>query len=204
MKIRTATESDLPAIVAIADASIAAGGRTGFTSLRSLDAWREWYREHDPMTHPVLVACVEEAAAASSTDLFDPPATPGAKPSIDTPPLAGSPVVGYLAFSPYRPGRPALARTAELSLFIADALHRCGVGSALLRHAIDLAPTLGLDRLVGYLLATNPASREFFHAHGFELWGTLPGVARVGERDVDHWIVGRVLAPASGASRSVS
>jgi L-amino acid N-acyltransferase YncA len=172
METRLARPADLPSIGRITNAAIERGGETGFTAPLPALHWEAWLEAHRPDRHPVIVAL-----NATTEE-----------------------VVGYLSLSPYRPGRGILDRTAEVSIFIDAEHHRRGVGKALIAHALALAPALGLDRVLGILLATNRASLAFFERCGFSLWGTFPGVARIEGADVDHRIVGRAIEPPGPGS----
>lgn len=104
-------------------------------------------------------------------------------------------IAGWCSLSPWRSGRGALAATAEISVYIAPERQRQGIGTALIRHAVQHAPEAGIDRLLAIGLETNAASLELFTREGFERWGTLPGVALFGSDRVGQWILGRSLAP---------
>jgi L-amino acid N-acyltransferase YncA len=54
--IREAREEDLPAIVAIYNASIPGRASTADTEPVSVDSRREWFRQHGPGRHPLWVA----------------------------------------------------------------------------------------------------------------------------------------------------
>lgn len=92
---------------------------------------------------------------------------------------------GWLSFLPFHQ-RPAYRATAELSVYIAPARQRGGVGRALLHRAIEAAPGLGRKTLVGLIFGHNAASLGLFESFGFERWGRLPRVAELDgiERDV--------------------
>jgi len=56
MTIRDATEADLPAIVAIYNATIAGGMATADTEPVTVDSRRDWFHEHNPNARPLWVA----------------------------------------------------------------------------------------------------------------------------------------------------
>ncbi len=105
-------------------------------------------------------------------------------------------IAAWLSFSSFY-GRPAYERTAELSVYVAHAHRRLGLGSTLLREAIVRAPALGVDRLLGFIFGHNLPSLQLFERFGFERWALLPGVARLDGTDRDLVIVGLVLPGAS-------
>jgi phosphinothricin acetyltransferase len=63
MTIRDATEDDLPAIVAIYNASIPSRTATADTEPISIKSRRDWFREHDPERRPLWVAVEDEVVA---------------------------------------------------------------------------------------------------------------------------------------------
>ncbi len=52
-----------------------------------------------------------------------------------------------------------------------------GYGKKILQYAIDQAPALGINTLLGFIFAHNIPSIELFKRFHFEQWGYLPGVA---------------------------
>jgi len=101
-------------------------------------------------------------------------------------------VVAWLGFSSFY-GRPAYQRTAELSIYVDQAARSQGLGSALMREALAYAPTVGVDRIVGFVFAHNAPSLALCARLGFERWGLLPGVARLDGVDRDLVVVGRFV-----------
>jgi phosphinothricin acetyltransferase len=97
---------------------------------------------------------------------------------------------GWLGFQSFY-GRPAYAATAELSVYVAAAVQRRGVGRRLLHEAIERAPGLGLNTLLGFVFAHNTPSLALFERAGFRRWGHLPGVAVLDRIERDLVIVGR-------------
>jgi L-amino acid N-acyltransferase YncA len=63
MTIRDATEGDLPAIVAIYNASVPGRTATADTEPVSIESRREWFRDHDPEKRPLWVAVDDEIVA---------------------------------------------------------------------------------------------------------------------------------------------
>ena len=120
-----------------------------------------WFAAHPPEAHPLWVA---EASGA---------------------------VAGWCSLGPWRAGRGALRRTAEISVYVAPDRQRQGVGTALVRHALEAAPGLGIRTLLAIGLETNAASLALFLREGFERWGALPGVAEIGGQRLGQWILGR-------------
>ena len=61
IKIRDATEADLPAIVEIHNAAIASRISTAQLEPVTVEGQREWFRAHSPAQHPIWVAKLEGA-----------------------------------------------------------------------------------------------------------------------------------------------
>jgi L-amino acid N-acyltransferase YncA len=114
----------------------------------------------------------------------------------DTRPLwvveAQDAVVAWLSFSSFY-GRPAYARTAELSVYIDARYRRQGLGTALLEAALAHAPAIGVCRLLGFIFGHNTPSLALFARAGFARWGLLPGVAVLDGVERDVVIVGRCI-----------
>ncbi len=101
-------------------------------------------------------------------------------------------VAAWLSYSSFY-GRPAYAKTAELSVYVDERYRGQGVGAYLLGEAIGHAPALGVDRLLGFIFAHNRPSLALFERFGFERWALLPGVAMLDGVERDLAIVGRRL-----------
>jgi len=99
-------------------------------------------------------------------------------------------VAGWLSFEDFY-GRPAYGATAEVGVYVAPERRREGIGRALLRHALERAPELGLSTLLGLVFAHNAASVALLGRLGFEQWGRLPRVARIDGRGRDVLVLGR-------------
>jgi L-amino acid N-acyltransferase YncA len=102
-------------------------------------------------------------------------------------------VLAWLGFQPFY-GRPAYAKTAELSIYVAATQRRRGMGRQLLERAIAHAPHLGLQTLLGFIFADNQPSLQLFEHCAFQRWGCLPQVANFDGVERDLVIVGRRLS----------
>jgi L-amino acid N-acyltransferase YncA len=98
-------------------------------------------------------------------------------------------IVGWFSFQSFY-GRPAYHRTAEVSVYVAGAARRSGVGRRLLAAGTRQAPALGLRTLVGFIFAHNTASLRLFESFAFAPWGHLPRVAELDGMERDLVIVG--------------
>jgi L-amino acid N-acyltransferase YncA len=147
--VRDATEADLPAIVAIYNQSIPGGWSTADTRPVSVADRLEWFRKFDPARRPLWVAEVD------------------------------SHVVGWIGLSSFYAGRPAYDATAEVSVYIATAYHRRGIGLHLKQRMIAHCPRLGVTTLLSMHFDHNAATRHVNESLGFEQFGHLPEIAVV-------------------------
>lgn len=161
MTPRHAQVADLPAIVAIYNASIPGRAATADTEPVSIASRETWFAEFDPARRPLWV--------------------------VDDP--AGG-IAAWLSVRSFY-GRPAYHRTAEIGVYTAPEAQRRGIARALLRHAISTGPALGLATLVAFVFGHNTASLALFDRMGFVRWGTLPGVAELDGVERDLAILGR-------------
>jgi L-amino acid N-acyltransferase YncA len=99
-------------------------------------------------------------------------------------------LAGWLSFSTFY-GRPAYDKTAELSVYIGESFRNRGLGSHFLERAIAHAPSIGVDRLIGFVFGHNRPSLDLFARFGFARWGELPGVTRLDGVERDVVILGR-------------
>lgn len=166
MIIRDAVETDLSAIVAIYNAAIPSRIATADLEPVSVESRLSWFYEHTPRSHPIWVMEVDGALAL---------------------PALG--IAGWLSFQSFY-GRPAYHATAEISIYVAPAYRRCGVGRQLLTKAIHHSPSLGLKTLVGLIFAHNQPSLQLFELLGFQRWGYLPKVAELDGIERDLVIMG--------------
>jgi len=85
-------------------------------------------------------------------------------------------VVGYCYLSPYRSGRQAMRKIAEISYYIDYKHHKKGIASSLIQHAINDCNRLGKNSLLAVLLDINIPSISILEKFHFEKWGEYPGV----------------------------
>ncbi len=161
MVIRHAQADDLPAIVAIYNASIPGRLATADTEPVSVAAREPWFREFDPGRRPLWVLA----------------------------PSGGAPA-GWLGLRSFY-GRPAYGATVEVAVYVDPGAQRRGIARALLAHAIEAAPALGLRTLLGFIFSHNAPSMCLFERAGFGVWGRLPRVAELDGVARDLSILGR-------------
>jgi phosphinothricin acetyltransferase len=154
--IRHARADDLPRIVAIYNASIPGRLATADTSPVSVAERQDWFRGFEPARRPLWVHCD-----------------------------AGDVPMAWLSLRSFY-GRPAYAATVEVGVYTAPEAMRQGRAAALLGHAIDAMPSLGIKTLLAFVFAHNGPSLRLFERSGFVRWGLLPRVAELDgiERDV--------------------
>jgi phosphinothricin acetyltransferase len=99
-------------------------------------------------------------------------------------------IAGWLSFSNFY-GRPAYAKTAELSVYVHEGSRQRGLGSHLVRRALEHAPAIKVDTLLGFIFGHNRPSLALFERLGFARWGELPKVAALDGVERDLVIVGR-------------
>jgi L-amino acid N-acyltransferase YncA len=149
LHIRHATEADLPAIVDIYNQSIPAGWSTADTQPITVADRVEWFRKFDPARRPIWVAEADGQVIATT----------------------------YL--SPFYGGRPAYDATAEISIYIATALHRRGLGRRLKQWVIEQCPRLGVTTLLSMHFDHNEATPRINESLGFVRMGHLTEIAVV-------------------------
>jgi L-amino acid N-acyltransferase YncA len=166
LHIRHATEADLPAIVDIYNQSIPAGWSTADTQPVTVTDRVEWFRKFDPARRPIWVA-----------------------------ELAGQ-VVATAYLSSFYGGRAAYDATAEVSIYIATAFHRQGLGRQLKQWVIDHCPQLGVTTLLSMHFDHNTATRHINESLGFEQLGHLTEIAVVQGQPRGLVIWGKRIPPS--------
>ena len=147
--IRDATEADLPAIVDIYNQSIPGGWSTADITPIAVADRVEWFRKFDPAKRPIWVAELDGR------------------------------VVATVYLSSFYAGRPAYDATAEVSMYIATAHHRRGIGRQLKRWVIEQCPRLGVTTLLSMHFDHNEPTRRINASLGFQQLGHLTEIAVV-------------------------
>lgn len=167
-RLRAARRADLPAIVAIYNATIPSRLVTADLDPVTVEGRAAWFSAHSGDRRPLWVL---------ETD-------------------AGE-IVAWLSLQDFY-GRPAYARTAEVSVYVREGARGQGLGSGLLRHAAAAAPSLGLDTLLAFVFAHNTPSLRLFTRGGFATWGHLPRIAVLDAVERDLVILGLRVGAAEG------
>ena len=163
MGIRLAREEDLPSINRIYNQAVKQKFCTAHLCPVDMESRRNWFNHHDPGKYPVYVTHDNEI------------------------------ITGWVSLGPYRSDREALAHVGEVSYYVDRSFRGKGIGSHLMKHAIDQAPLFGLTILVAILLDKNPASIGILEKFGFSKWGSMPGIAKIGDVTADHLYYGLKL-----------
>ena len=163
MIIRLATEEDLPAINAIYNQAVMQRFCTAHLAPVDLEYRRAWFSDHPRERYPVSISQDNEK------------------------------LTGWVSLGAYRADRQALAHVGEVSYYVDRDCRGKGLGSLLLHHAVHVAPACGLSILVAILLDKNPESISLLRKFGFSLWGSMPGIASIGEETADHLYYGLKL-----------
>ena len=163
--LREATEADLPAIVAIYNATIPGRMVTADLEPVTVESRRPWFAAHQNPSRPLWVL-------------------------VDSSRI----VRAWLSFDTFY-ARAAYDGTAMIAIYVDPASRRTGLGRRLLQTALDRAPSLGLHTLLGYIFGHNEPSLRLFSAYGFQRWAHLPRVAVLDGVERDLVIMGRRVAP---------
>jgi L-amino acid N-acyltransferase YncA len=108
-------------------------------------------------------------------------------------------IAGYAYAGAYRP-RPAYRFSVEDSVYVAPALHRRGVGRALLDRLIAEAEQRGFRQMVAIIGdSAQVASIELHRAAGFRLIGAVENVGFKLGRWLDTVLMQRALGPGAAA-----
>jgi phosphinothricin acetyltransferase len=149
LRIRDATAADLPAIVDIYNQSIPGCWSTADTRPVAVADRLEWFSKFDPARRPIWVA------------------------------EADGQVVATVYLSSFYGGRPAYDATAEVSVYIATAYQRRGIGRRLKRWVIEQCPRLGVTTLLSMHFDHNEATPRINESLGFTQMGHLTEIAVV-------------------------
>jgi L-amino acid N-acyltransferase YncA len=90
-------------------------------------------------------------------------------------------------------GRPAYAKTAEISIYLDEQYRGKGNGAAILDYSLDHAAAYGISTILGFIFAHNEPSLRLFRRAGFEEWGALPDVAEIDGRTVSVKILAKKI-----------
>lgn len=163
---RFARPSDLAAIVAIYNSTIASRQVTADLTEISVESRQDWFAEHTPDHRPLLV--------------------------IESDVGNGMEVIGWMSFSDFKK-RAAYDGTVEVSVYLAQAARGKGWGTYCLNLAEQIAPTIGVNTLLGYIFGHNAPSLNLFEKFGYQRWAVMPRIATLDGIERDLIIVGKRL-----------
>jgi L-amino acid N-acyltransferase YncA len=105
-------------------------------------------------------------------------------------------VVATAYLSSFYAGRPAYDATAEISVYIATAFHKQGIGRTFKQFVIDQCPRLGITTLLSMYFDHNTATKHINDSFGFETLGHLNNIATVQGQSRGLIIAGLRIAKA--------
>ena len=165
---RDAAIADLPRIVEIYNLAVATRESSCDLEPITVADREQWFTKHSGSRRPIWVA--EDCDA----------------------PERG--VVGYLGFYYFMNERPGYYITSDLAIYLHPDYQGKRLGTYILAEAIRHAPSLGIEVLAVTIFGSNEPSIRLFSRHGFESWGFMPRVARLGHIERDLVMMGRRLA----------
>lgn len=107
--------------------------------------------------------------------------------------LVNNEIAGYVYLTPYRKGRKALDRVAEVSYYFDSKFHSKGLGSKSLEFITEEAKKRDISILIAILLGCNNKSIGLLKKYGFEEWGRMPEFALLNGEFIDHLYLGKKL-----------
>lgn len=161
--IKLAKISDVASINEIYNQAVKEKHQTATLKPLSLEAQKLWFINHDIDKYPIFV--IEK----------------------------DNKVVGWCSLSAYRKGRQALASLAEISYYFHSEYQGQGLGTQIMKFALQTAPEYGFKNLVAILFGHNKASIKLLKKFGFKLWGKLPQTAEIDGTLYDHCYYGLKL-----------
>jgi L-amino acid N-acyltransferase YncA len=104
--------------------------------------------------------------------------------------LIDSDYAGWMSFNSFY-GRPAYDGAIEVSIYIEEKHRGKKLGKACLQKAIEVAPSLNITHLLGFIFGHNTPSLNLFYQFDFKNWGHLPEIANMDGVYRDLIILGR-------------
>jgi phosphinothricin acetyltransferase len=163
MNFRHADIQDLGRIVDIYNSTVASRMVTADTEPVTVESRKKWFAEHHPDKRPLWV--IEDAEQRIS---------------------------GWVSLQDFY-GRPAYAKTAEISIYLDEQYRGKGNGAAILAYSLDRAADFGISTILGFIFAHNEPSLRLFRRAGFEEWGALHDVAEIDGKALTVRILGKKI-----------
>ena len=160
LKIQWPIRNELAELVNIYNQAIRNGISTGHTREFSRQARWIWYKSHDIFNYPIYVMKYDKK------------------------------IIGYGSLSPYREGRQAMRKIAEVSFFLDEKYQEKGYGSILLAKMIYDCNRTGIKTLLAILLDVNKKSVGLLKKFGFKKWGHFRDVVEFEDKTCGQLIYG--------------
>jgi len=164
ISVRFATIEDLPFIVNIYNQAIRSKCATGDTKEFQVNDRVDWFNKFNSNSYPLYIA------------------------------KTNNNIVGYCSISPYRPGRLAMSKVAEISYYVDYNYHKKGIGTKLLNHVISDCRRIGKDNLLAFLLDINISTIKILNKFNFKQLGHLPNIIQFEDKKCGHFIYGLNLS----------
>ncbi|PHS53078.1 MAG: N-acetyltransferase [Lutibacter sp.] len=158
--IRLANMNDLPSIVDIYNQAIRTKSVTGHIEEFSVNERFEWFEKFTPSEYPIYVAEIANK------------------------------IVGYCTLSPYRNGRKAMSKIAEISFYLDYSFHGNNIGTEILKYVILDCKRIGKDNLLAILMDLNSQSIGILKKFNFIKWGHFPDIIDINGKKCGHLIYG--------------
>jgi len=162
-KIRKVDFDDLPAVNEIYNQAVRYKHQTSDIDAITLEERKNWFINHTTEKYPVFVLEVRDE------------------------------IIGWMSLSAYRAGRKALETTAEVSYYVHSNYQNKGIGTFLLRSAIEISAEYNFTNLIAILLESNTRSIKLLEKFNFSRWGALPKIALIDGNNYDHLYYGLKL-----------
>jgi phosphinothricin acetyltransferase len=159
LNIRKADINDLSTITRIYNDVIEEGVFTADLKTFTPEQRKHWFNEHHD--HPYEILVLEQDGETR----------------------------GYFYFSPWRQGRAALSKVAEISFFLDKTVRGKGLGDTIMAYALEQAGECGFSHLIAILLDINERSRGLLEKWGFKPAGALPGIVELSGRQAGQLIM---------------
>ena len=163
IEIRNVQLADYNKLTHLYDDIIIEGGHTADTEKQSKKSRTAFYIQHENPNWPLIVAEKDNE------------------------------LIGFAWLSPWRQGRKAVQKTAEVSFYISKEGRGQGLGTQFLDELIQRAEQLGYQHLIAILLDCNIASEALLKKFSFETWGHLPDIAELSSGRCGQYIYGRKI-----------
>lgn len=89
-------------------------------------------------------------------------------------------IIGWVSFRPYL-SRIAFHRTAEVSFYLCNSIHKQGIGQQVMQHVFSEFEKSPLTTLVALVFKDNVPCVKLLEKNYFKLWADLPNIADMGD-----------------------